>query len=159
VGGGDQRFGVGTVARIRDAAPFDDGRWALLAEGGPRVTVARWLPDDPYPVAEVTDRPGGTDPGQEQLWSRAVAAVRRVRTLMSELGGQAPVVADPPAGTGGADRVWRLCQMAPVTALDGQKLLEIDDASGRLTLLTEVCEALAGDLSLLLGAGPGGSGS
>ena len=34
VGGGDQRFGVGTVAHIEAASPFDDGRWALLAEGG-----------------------------------------------------------------------------------------------------------------------------
>ena len=54
VGGGDERFGVGTMARITAASPFDDGRWALRAEGTTRFAVDRWLPDAPYPVAEVT---------------------------------------------------------------------------------------------------------
>jgi hypothetical protein len=45
--------------------------------------------------------------------------------------------------------------MAPLTALDGQRLLEADDGASRLTLLSELCEALAGDFALLLGRGPG----
>lgn len=158
VGGGDERFGVGTMARITAASPFDDGRWALMAEGTGRFAVDRWLPDAPYPVAEVTDLPDDEGPDDEALLARSTAAVRRVRTLMSELGAPAPVMADPAANpvtgsSGDGGRVWRLCEMAPVTAIDSQKLLEADAAADRLALLSEMCEALAADLFLLLGGG------
>ncbi len=160
VGGGDQRFGVGTVARIAAASRFDDGRWALLVVGTDRISVTRWLPDAPYPLAEVDERPEGPGPGDEAAFARATAAVLRARTLLSELGGAAPVVAD--LGAGADDdasdddrRLWRLCRMAPLTVLDGQHLLEADDPGDRLTLLAELCEARADDLSGLLGGASG----
>ena len=53
VGGGDVRTDVGTVARIVEAAELPDGRWALAAVGVRRIRVVEWLPDDPYPRAEV----------------------------------------------------------------------------------------------------------
>ncbi len=53
VGGGDTRFSVGTVARIVQAVELPDGRWLLDAVGTERIRVRRWLPDDPYPQAEV----------------------------------------------------------------------------------------------------------
>jgi uncharacterized protein len=163
VGGGDERFAVGTMARITAAAPFDDGRWVLMAEGRGRFAVSQWLADAPYPVAEVTDLPEDDLAADDERWDRASTAVRRVRTLMSELGAEAPVVADPPTaasaaaanGSDGGRRLWRLCQLAPVTALDSQKLLEAADGGARLCLLSEMCEALAGDLSQLLGGPPG----
>src|SRR5580658_1736392 len=55
VGGGDQRFAVGTVAQIAAASRFDDGRWALLVEGTRRIAVTEWLADAPYPRAVVDD--------------------------------------------------------------------------------------------------------
>ena len=60
VGGGDNRTSVGTVARLVEAVPFGDGRWALAAVGTRRIRVRRWLEDDPYPRAEVEawDDPG-----------------------------------------------------------------------------------------------------
>jgi Lon protease-like protein len=157
VGGGDQRFAVGTVAQIADASRFDDGRWALLVHGTRRIAVTEWWPDAPYPRAVVVDLAEGGGCEDEARFERATTAVRRARTLMSELGSPAPVVADLGASTNaGAEgsRLWRLCAMAPVTALDGQRLLETDDPGARLTLLTDLCEALAVDLSRLLGAGP-----
>ena len=165
VGGGDERFGVGTLAHIDAAGRFDDGRYAVVATGRRRFAVARWLDDAPYPVAEVTlldERPpssAGADQGEGAPFDRARTAVRRVRTLLSELGTDAPVVADLGEGTGDhAGRAWQLCRMAPLTALDGQRLLEADDTVSRLTLLSDLCEALAGDLVLLLGRGPGPGG-
>src|ERR1700680_541599 len=44
VGGADQRFGIGTVARIVEAGELPDGRWLVNAIGTVRVTVDRWLP-------------------------------------------------------------------------------------------------------------------
>src|SRR6476659_11505422 len=55
VGGGDTRFGVGTVARVVRAHELPDGGYVLATVGTRRFRVARWLADDPYPRAEVTD--------------------------------------------------------------------------------------------------------
>src|SRR5262245_6470678 len=43
VGGGDQRFGVGTVARIVEAARTPDGRYLLATVGTERFRVRKWL--------------------------------------------------------------------------------------------------------------------
>ena len=53
VGGGDVRFDTGTIARVVQAAELPDGGYALATVGMSRVRVTRWLPDDPYPHAEV----------------------------------------------------------------------------------------------------------
>ena len=53
VGGGDQRFAVGTVARIVEAARTPDGRYLLATVGTERFRVKKWLDDDPFPRAEI----------------------------------------------------------------------------------------------------------
>src|SRR5215212_8521786 len=55
VGGGDTRFGIGTVARVVRAQELPDGGYALTAVGMRRIRVERWVSDDPFPQAEVTD--------------------------------------------------------------------------------------------------------
>ncbi len=53
VGGGDVRSDVGTVARILEADLVAPGHWAIVTAGVRRVRVTRWLPDEPWPHAEV----------------------------------------------------------------------------------------------------------
>src|SRR5947207_11106647 len=53
VGGGDTRFGVGTVARIVEAARTPDGRYLLATVGTERFRIKKWLDDDPFPRAEI----------------------------------------------------------------------------------------------------------
>ena len=57
VGGGDIRFDVGTIGHIIQAAEIEDGRLAIAAVGISRLRVTRWLPDDPYPIAEIEALP------------------------------------------------------------------------------------------------------
>ena len=57
VGGGDVRRAVGTVARMLQVAQLDGGRYAIVAVGTRRIRVDEWLPDDPYPRADVSDWP------------------------------------------------------------------------------------------------------
>ena len=57
VGGGDQRADVGVVARMVQVDALDDGRYAVVAVGTRRIRVNAWLPDDPYPLADVDDWP------------------------------------------------------------------------------------------------------
>ena len=87
VGGGDVRTTVGTVARIVEVAEPPDGRFALVAVGTRRIRVAPWLPDDPYPDAEVEDWPDDDPDGDfaERL-EAVVARLRRVLALRAELG-------------------------------------------------------------------------
>ena len=67
-GGGDQRFSVGTMARILQVDPRADDLH-VIAVGGTRVAVDRWLEDDPYPAASVTPIP-------ELEWSDELAPLQ-----------------------------------------------------------------------------------
>ena len=57
VGGGDVRVSVGTGARVENTYELGDDCWAVLASAVNRIRVDRWLPDDPYPRAEVREFP------------------------------------------------------------------------------------------------------
>ena len=159
VGGGDERVDVGTVARIETATPLADGRWRLAIIGAHRLRVREWLADDPYPLATVDDLPDDATAPDAAAVARTEAAVRRVRALPSELG-QQPALVGPLGGDVAADdgpsalsAAWRLCELAPVTPFDGQRLLEIDGPEERLAVLAELADATADDLTRLLAGG------
>lgn len=155
VGGGDQRTDVGTVARILDAVEMPDGRWGIGAVGVRRIRVLAWLPDDPYPRAEVVP---WEDPqpaaGYVETLARTVARLRRVLARAAEMGDAAapatqvldedPVLAGYQAaalsGCGPADLQRLLVQPTPEARLD---LLErlLAEAEADLTRRLE----LAGD--------------
>ena len=72
VGGGDQRVGTGTLARLVAAEQLPDGRWLALFAGTERFRVVEWLPDDPFPQAQVEDLPEPEwDPADERRPGRA----------------------------------------------------------------------------------------
>ena len=56
-GGGDDRTSVGTVAQMLQVEAIDEDRYALVAVGTRRIRINAWLPDDPYPLADVDDWP------------------------------------------------------------------------------------------------------
>jgi Lon protease-like protein len=153
VGGGDQRVSVGTVAQIEEAAPLPDGRWVLMARGTDRFRVTQWLPDDPYPRAEVDEVPAAGWTGTPELLETAESGVRRARGLLSELGELPALAPGAPLGSAPEEIVWRLCAEAPLNALDRQQLLEVDDPVDRVLLLRRLVDALTEDLSRLLAGG------
>jgi Lon protease-like protein len=93
VGGGDVRTDVGTLARIAQAEALPDGRWMLVAQGVQRIRVERWLPDDPYPRAEIVDWP--EEPGAEPSATRPDAAPGRPGGDV-ERGGDVGAATTPP---------------------------------------------------------------
>jgi hypothetical protein len=151
VGGGDVRFDVGTLARIVQAGRFDDGRYALVAVGVQRLRVRSWLPEDPYPRAEV--EPLDDDlVGEAPAYLEDVARLlERVRALHAELGAPLPSASIDLAVDDPARASFEAASLAPIGPLDAQALLEIDDAGGRLTrlhaLLTEEASVLEFRLS------------
>jgi Lon protease-like protein len=155
VGGGDQRYAVGTEARVERAASLPDGRWAVIATGDERIEVDTWLPEDPYPKARVRRRPDDGGPPDRAATDRAKQAVRRVLALLSELGQS---VGDAPLGTD-VDRLdghalaWRLCDAAPLGAIDRQRLLEQAGAPSRLETLVGLMAEMGDDLGRMLAEG------
>ncbi len=141
VGGGDTRFGVGTLARIVEAAELPDGRWLLAAAGVHRLRVAEWLSDDPYPVAVVEvlddDLPlGGED---EPLVATVERAVRRALAYRAEL--QEPAVASTVELADDLEmRAYQLAAVAPIGPLDHQVLLAEDDPRARVERLIALME-------------------
>jgi Lon protease-like protein len=134
VGGGDQRFTVGTRTRIVQAEHLDDGRWVLVTVGETRVRVHRWLPDDPYPLAEVErlDDPAGTD--AVGLVPEIERSLQRVLALRAELGEPGAAI-DVSLAPDPVRASFQASALAALSPMDAQQLLEIDDAEQRLRTL------------------------
>ena len=131
----------------------------VSAYGGRRLRVDHWLPDDPYPRATVEDLPAGPDgddPGDSGAVAGAGVAVRRLRSLLSELG-DVPALAHDLDLTGDDQEVgWRLCQLAPLNLMDRQRLLGCVGLGARMELLGALCAAMTDDVVALLAGGLGG---
>ncbi len=138
VGGGDERCGVGTRARVLEAREAPDGRWSVTAVGLQRLHVHRWLPDDPYPWAEVRPMPDAPGPPvPEVAYRRVEGSLRRLLAGLAELGEPVAemmfeVADDPGLGT------LQLAALAPIAVHDQQRLLECDRATERVLLLEEM---------------------
>ncbi len=122
VGGGEHRFGVGTIARISqlETTPEVVG---LVAEGERRIEVLEWLEDDPYPRATIRVLDDLVwDESLAPLRDRAEQTVRRVLAVASEYSDQqwsATVeLADDPVAA-----AWQLAAIAPLGPMDQVLLL------------------------------------
>ena len=156
VGGGDQRLDVGTVARISQVADVGDGRMLVTAEGLRRVRVCRWLSDDPYPRAEVEDLPVDSEGDSTGAGAEAEVAVRRLRSLLSELGDVPAIPHDLHFRGSDEDVGWQLCALAPLNLVDLQQLLACPGNQARMRLLAGLSNSMAEDVLGLLAGGLGG---
>jgi Lon protease-like protein len=152
VGGNDLRSWVGTVARIVEAVELPDGRWAVAAVGVRRLRVLRWLPDDPYPRAEVADWPDPEPgPGYPGAVREAVVLLRRCLALAVEAGDAgAPAtieLSDDPVLA-----AYQASVVAPLGPLDQQELLAAPTPDARVRLLASLLREATEVLELRLGA-------
>lgn len=154
VGGGDVRSGLGTRVAIVDAREAPDGQWTLLTVGTGRVRVARWLDDDPYPRAEVTDAlEAAWSAGADEAFEVADREVRRSLVLRAALGEvSAPVhlelAPERPAAA------WQLAAVSPLGALDRHTILALDDPADRLGRLAAMVAEENGFLEARLALDP-----
>lgn len=137
VGGGDVRFGVGTVARIMQTAELPDGRWLLDAVGTERFRITEWLPDDPYPLAMIEsfdDAPSDTDAEAAERRTAVERLLRQVLAMQVELGFPAPsavrTLEENPAVA-----AFEAAVLSPIGPMDTQKVLEAPSTVARLALL------------------------
>jgi Lon protease-like protein len=149
VGGGlEQRFALGVVAQIVQLEA-QEGSIGLIAQGGARIAVSEWLPDDPHPAAVVEELPALEWSEEDaELLARAEQVVRRALARASEfvddIWSAETVLDDDPVA-----RAWQLAGIAPLGSLDQIGLLR---AGSVHELLSGVIEStLAAEETLLSG--------
>ncbi len=134
VGGGDQRFGIGTRLRIMGSSDLDDGHKAIVVAGTERIRITEWLADDPHPWAMVESVPDVAERFDvTELIEQVAARLRTVMALASELGADTAdldltVSEDPVAAS------FHLAAQAPVTPLDSYEMLAAASIDERLEL-------------------------
>jgi uncharacterized protein len=144
-GGGEQRFGIATVARVIQIQA-QERALSLVARGGRRVSVARWLPDAPHPQAEVEDVPGLEWSDELQpLHDQAEQVVRRTLSRANRLG-RPRWPADIELSDDPIQASWQLAGIAPIGALDQVRLLK---SASTEELLSGIIEATNGIAELL----------
>jgi len=140
VGGGDTRFDIGTVARVVRAQELPDGGYALATVGIRRIQVLRWLPDDPYPLAEVVDiadpeHDAGAGATARRRAHRALADLCALYRQLDPRVPDLPAVSDEPAQAS-----YEMAALAPIGPLDAQRVLETVRVEERLALLADLLD-------------------
>lgn len=127
VGGDDRRMPVGTVASVMQIGTTDEFL-GLESFGSQRFSVTEWLPDDPYPIADIEMIPDlvwddSLMPARVHLESR----VRKLLAFASEFGelqfGADIDLSDDPMGA-----CWQLAGILPIGELDRYDLLASQSA-------------------------------
>jgi len=150
VGGGEKRLGLGTLASVQNIGTLDQF-YGVESIGTQRFRVNAWLPDDPYPMADIDFIPDLI--WDESLMSEKLQLEIRVRNLLafaSEFGdlqyGPDTELSDDPV-----DACWQLAGVLPLGPLDQVDLLNSQSTEELISKTNEIVsvldEALKGMLS------------
>jgi len=136
VGGGDQRYDVGTVAAIVGVRTIEDGTTLMIARGTERLRVSAWLEDDPYPQALI-DRLVEVESDIDSEVRRSFdAEFARAMGLLSELGVNVTAAQELPFDDLAA--LHQAISLIGVEPHDRQRLIEIDDLAQRFDAALQV---------------------
>jgi Lon protease-like protein len=149
VGGGEKRLPVGTIASVIDIGTLDQF-YGLESIGSQRFRVNAWLPDDPYPMADIDIIP-------DLIWDDSLMPARvhletKVRKLLafaSEFGdlqyGSDTELSDDPM-----DACWQLAGVLPVGQLDQIDLLNSQSADELISRTYEIVTTLDKTLQAMI---------
>ena len=133
--GAQSLFRVGCKARLTEVEANADGTFDVVAVGIERIQLDRLDTSDLFPMGHVTDLPELPQVVDEDVLERARATFTAYRVALSE------IRADPYTGSLPRDATylsWTLAACAPLPLHDRQALLEADDATRRLVLVTDL---------------------
>ncbi len=152
-GGGDDRALVGTVAQMLQVDALDEDRYALVAVGTRRIRINAWLPDDPYPLADVEDWPDEDPdaPGLAVNVAASHARVRAARELAARAEAQTAGLEPEEMEIGQFDddddisddpllASYHLATLAPIGPADRFRLLAAPGPAARLDALDEILD-------------------
>ncbi len=133
--GAQSLFRVGCKALLTDIEPHPDGTFDVVAVGLERIQLDQLDRGDLFPIGHVTSRPEETPAVDEEILERARATFTAYRQALSE------IRSDPYSGSLPRDPTylsWTLAACAPLPLPERQALLEADDATDRLVLVTDL---------------------
>ena len=149
VGGGEKRLPIGTIASVIDIGTLDQF-YGLESIGSQRFRVNAWLPDDPYPMADIDFIP-------DLIWDDSLmparvhleTKVRKLLALASEFGdlqyGSDTELSDDPM-----DACWQLAGVLPVGQLDQMDLLNSQSADELISRTYEIVTTLDKTLQAMI---------
>jgi Lon protease-like protein len=149
VGGGEKRMDIGTIASVTNIGTTEQF-YGLESIGSKRFRVNAWLPDDPYPLADIDLIP-------DLIWVDTLMPARvhletKVRQLLafaSEFGdlqyGPDVEFSDDPM-----EACWQLAGVLPVGELDQIDLLRSDSADELIARTYEIVTAAESGLKAML---------
>jgi Lon protease-like protein len=156
VGGGEKRLEIGTLASVTDIGTLEQF-YGIESIGAQRFRVNAWLPDDPYPLADIDFLP-------DLIWNDSLETARaqletKVRNLLAfasefgdlQYGPDTELNEDP------MDSCWQLAGILPVGPLDQIDLLNSETTEELISKTHELVESLEETLKSMigdLGAGP-----
>lgn len=143
-GGGDERAMLATSARILDMQATDDGRYMVAAVGVDRLRISAWLPDDPYPIADVDVWPDDDTILPADIETRISALHGRVNEL-NEIAGELGDATPPPTdiSTDPTLATYHLGSLAPLGPADRLALLSAPGLTDRLDVLENSLDDVA----------------
>ena len=133
--GSQSLYRVGCRVQLTEVESHPDGTFSIVAVGIDRVQLEKLDTSGPFPVGQVVDRPESGAPVDAHLLERARSTFTAYRAALAE------IRADPYTGTLPQDASylsWTLAACAPLPLHERQSLLEAEDASERLTLVTDL---------------------
>ncbi len=133
--GAQSLFRVGCKAVLTEIKPHADGTFDVVAVGLERIQLDQLDKGNPFPIGHVTALPELTPAVDEEVLERARATFTAYRQALSE------IRSDPYSGSLPRDPTylsWTLAACAPLPLPERQALLEADDATDRLVLVTDL---------------------
>jgi Lon protease-like protein len=149
VGGGEKRMEIGTIATVTEIGTTEEFL-GLESFGSQRFRVNAWLPDDPYPMADVDLIPDliwddSLMPAKMHLESK----VRQFLAFVSEFG-DLQFGADIEFSDDPLEACWQLAGVLPVGPLDQVDLLSSQSTDELLTRTYELVKTAQETLNSMI---------
>lgn len=149
VGGGEKRMSIGTIASVTEIGTTQEFL-GLESFGSHRFRVNAWLPDDPYPLADVELLPDliwddNLLPAKAHLETK----VRQLLAFVSEFG-SLQFGADIEFSEDPMDACWQMAGVLPVGPLDQLDLLSSQSAEELISRTYEIVKTANETLTAMI---------
>ena len=137
VGGGDTRFGTGTLCEVVQLQRLGVNELHIEVRGIQKISIEEWLPEVKYPIARISQV---EDDLQIKFESKAMLEItyelQKCYSLIYQLQkiGSKP----PDQEQFGSLNLYQLCDLSPLGQMNRYKLLECESEAQRVMLLLEM---------------------
>ena len=149
IGGGEKRMSIGTIASVTEIGTTQEFL-GLESYGSQRFRVNAWLPDDPYPLADIDLLP-------DLIWDDSLlpakvhleTKVRQLLAFVSEFG-NLQFGADIEFSEDPMEACWQMAGVLPVGPLDQIDLLSSQSADELISRTYEIVKTANETLTAMI---------